>query len=74
MNKIITQQVVAVWLGFLILNMAGCARQQDATCPLPQDGVCAPIHVVDATWKAKDPQADNARLHKAIHDTDGGEA
>ena len=74
MNRVITQKRVALWLGLVVMNVMGCANRQDATCPLPQDGVCAPIHVVDATWKARDAKGDRALLHNTTHDTDKGEA
>lgn len=43
------------WLGCFSLSLLllGCASSPDATCPLPQDGICAALHSVDNAWDDK---------------------
>jgi hypothetical protein len=55
MNRVIRAKIIRVLWGLSVIHLAGCMSQRDATCPLPQDGVCAPIHVVDAALYTPPP-------------------
>lgn len=46
-----TRRVMLLLVVLTNAGLTGCLSQEGATCPLPKDGVCAPIHVVDLTWK-----------------------
>ena len=58
---------------FVIVLTNGCSLTNDSTCPLPLDGICAPIHVVDFNWKTTDTKVKSARLSAPSHLTTRGE-